>query len=306
MLNKKILLVLGLFILNFTLTGCDSEATYNTAMKIEESHAGLQEKNITLDYGNISYLENNIISDTTLLLIHGYTSNKDIWNKFVTALGHRYHVVVPDLAGHGKSVASMEFDYSLTGHTSMLEKFIQAKGLTNFVLIGNSMGGGISAMYASKYPNKVKALVLIDSFGFIETSPVEEHEISPNNPLYNVCTLSEYDRYVSAAMVNPPYIPHSVKKYLMQQKCARHTLEEKMYIALYNCLGIEQVEQEISAATLIIWGKKDRIIHVDNAQIHHENIAQSKVVIFNHIGHMPMFEAPFKTAYHVRKFLNHL
>ena len=90
----------------------------------------LKQKTISNDL-NVSYLENNIKSDKTLVLIHGFGSNKDNWLKLAKELNGKYHLIIPDLIGDGESSKPMNIDYTISNQTKMLKEFLNKfKNLT--------------------------------------------------------------------------------------------------------------------------------------------------------------------------------
>jgi abhydrolase domain-containing protein 6 len=70
-------------------------------IRAERSKANLTKKEIKIDDLNIVYLEGG--TGPTILLLHGYAANKDNWPRFAAYLTKDYHVVIPDLPGHGES-----------------------------------------------------------------------------------------------------------------------------------------------------------------------------------------------------------
>jgi hypothetical protein len=66
-----------------------------------------------------------------------------------------------------------------------------------------------------------------------------------------------------------------------------------------------EVIKTITVPTLIIWGEQDQVIAVDNAYLFKKDIANSRLLILPNVGHIPMEEAPLKTAEAILAFMNH-
>jgi pimeloyl-ACP methyl ester carboxylesterase len=104
------------------------------------------------------------------VLVHGYLDLAQSWGPFVTSLqeklGKSHWVIAPDCRGHGDSgwVGAGGY-YHFPDYVFDLERLIQAFGLTRFKLIGHSMGGTISFLYAGTFPKRVSRLVLIEGIG---------------------------------------------------------------------------------------------------------------------------------------------
>lgn len=304
---QKIIFIILVTVLGFT-TG-SSKKVYDMVMVYERYSAGLEKKSITLDFGEIVYLENDVKSDTSLVFVHGFGGNKDTWNRFIEELDDRYHVIVVDLPGHGESVSKKTLSYTISDQAKSLHKFLEARKLKNIYLFGHSMGGAVALRYTGNHINNVKALILIDSMGLEQTKSdgVKLVERSDKNPLYDVCTEERLETLLSYSMYKPPYIPDIIKDALLQEKCSRRDLEKVLYEDMYKdvcCLN--DIAKSICIPTLILWGEKDRMTHIDNATLFHQTIQGSKLVILKEMGHVPLLEDPEQTADAVDDFIKQI
>ncbi len=303
---KKVTIIILITVLAFT--ACDSEKVYNIVMEYERYIAGLEKKSITLDFGDIVYLENDVKSDTALVFLHGFGGNKDTWVRTIAEWNDKYHVIVIDLPGHGESVSKMTLDYTTTDQAERLNLFLKAKKIKNFHLVGHSMGGAIALRYLEHHANNVNALILVDAMGMIQTKSdgVILVEQSDKNPLYDVCTKERFETLVNYSMYKAPYVPDIVKDAIFYEKCARRELEKVLYEDLYKDIDLSDVAKRIHIPTLILWGEKDRMTHVDNATLFHNTIKGSKLVILKEIGHVPILEDPKQTADAVDSFIKEM
>src|SRR4030042_4702263 len=130
---------------------------------LARSKAGLIQKEIKIDDHNIVYLEGG--KGQTILLLHGYTGDKDNWTLFAAYLTKDYHVIIPDIPGYGKSSQFMDKSYNLNSQMSRLHKFAQAINLKKFHIAGNSMGGFFAGTYAVRYPDEIISVGLFDAAG---------------------------------------------------------------------------------------------------------------------------------------------
>ena len=303
---QKVIFIILVGILSFT--GFSATKLYDVVMAYERYSAGLQTKSITLDFGEIAYAENDVKSDITLVLLHGFGGNKDTWNWVVPAWNDKYHIIVIDMPGHGDSVSKKTLSYTMTDQAERLNQFLEAKKIKTFYLFGHSMGGAIAVRYALTHSEKVNALILIDSMGMVQTKSdgVKLVEKSDKNPLYDVCTKERIETLLNYSMYKPPYIPDIIKSALLEEKCARRDLEKVMYEDMYTDVNLSAVAKNISMPTLILWGEKDRMTHVDDASLFHETIKGSKLVILKEVGHVPILEEPEQTADEVDTFIRQI
>jgi pimeloyl-ACP methyl ester carboxylesterase len=104
-----------------------------------------------------------------LMLVHGYLDLAESWRAFVAALAIRQSnlwVIAPDCRGHGDSgwIGAGGY-YHFPDYVFDLDCIVQAHRIDSFTLIGHSMGGTISLLYAGTFPERVKKLVLIEGIG---------------------------------------------------------------------------------------------------------------------------------------------
>lgn len=301
--------ILNFLIISFLIlfTGCSREKLLSTAIEYQRGSSGLEAKSLHLSYGEITFLENTAQSESTVILLHGFGGDKDNWNEFVKELNNKYHIIAIDLLGHGKSTLSPDNNYTISNQVKMLNEFVSTKKITKVHLVGNSMGGAIALKYSHDYPKWVETLTLIDSLGMKATNSAIDNKIAKfgKNPLLNICTKESYNRLLHYGMEQPPYVPGIFTDILVNEKCKRKTLEKIIYKQIYKDSNLTMQAEEINLKTLIIWGDKDRIFHVNNANLFHRTIKNSKLIILKNIGHVPQLEAPDITANTFTYFIEH-
>ena len=97
-----------------------------------------------------------------LILIHGGLDHARSWDHLARALRTNFHVVAPDLRGHGQSAWATGSSYSLADHVYDLTGLVKAAGFEQVALVGHSMGGMVSLTYAGAFPKEVSRLVVLD------------------------------------------------------------------------------------------------------------------------------------------------
>ena len=111
----------------------------------------------------------------TVVLVHGSGGQAGDWYRIVPALASRYTLLIPDLPGHGES-APAEGPLTVGGLAAALGAAVDAKSPgskdAKVTLVGNSLGGWVSLLYASQHPERVARVVGIDSSGIFAPLPV--------------------------------------------------------------------------------------------------------------------------------------
>ncbi len=98
----------------------------------------------------------------TLLLLHGYTGHARSWDAFAQALTNDYRVLALDQRGHGETGWAPPDQYGTDDMVADLAAFVAALGLSDFVLLGLSMGGSVAIHYAATQPTQLDRLVIVD------------------------------------------------------------------------------------------------------------------------------------------------
>ena len=100
-----------------------------------------------------------------LLLIHGGRDHARNWDWVARALRDEYHVIAPDLRGHGDSAWSVGGQYTLPEYVLDIAQLIDVLGLAPLRILSHSMGGAVSLFYTGVFPKAVHKLVAIEGMG---------------------------------------------------------------------------------------------------------------------------------------------
>jgi pimeloyl-ACP methyl ester carboxylesterase len=112
-----------------------------------------------------------------LLLVHGGLDQSRSWDRIAQGLKNSFHVMAPDLRGHGDSDWAKGSSYSLADHIYDLECLARFAGLENVTIVGHSMGGMVALAYAGTYPEKVSRLVVLDGVTVFPGAAIKPIEV---------------------------------------------------------------------------------------------------------------------------------
>jgi pimeloyl-ACP methyl ester carboxylesterase len=98
-----------------------------------------------------------------MLLVHGFGNEAHIWDDFAPVVAPYYRTIAVDLRGHGDSAHDPKGRYDYHSHVRDLESITAELGIDRLVLVGHSLGGRISALFAARNPERLAGLVLVDS-----------------------------------------------------------------------------------------------------------------------------------------------
>jgi len=301
MILKRILIAVPVIILVaiFSFYFIFPGTVYKFLVSRERSAAGLIQKNIDFNELHIEYLEGG--KGDVLVLLHGFGGNKDNWTRIAKYLTPHFRVIIPDLPGFGESTRNFTTNYAYAAQVNRLHKFMRALGVRTFHLGGNSMGGAIAGTYAADYGNELISLWLIATGGILSSQPSELNqrlESGEPNPLI-VENKKDYDRLIDFVFVKKPPIPGAIKRYFTQEAIHHRPLNQIIFKQIRSVDDFTPLEVSLrnsKTKTLILWGDKDRVLHVSGADILQSVMPNSKSVIMKNVGHVPMLEKPEDSA----------
>ncbi len=109
-----------------------------------------------------------------LLLVHGGRDHCRNWDWVAEALRDEFHIIAPDLRGHGDSQWITGGCYRLSDYVYDIAQLLRQTGLTPVTIIGHSLGGMISLHYAGLFPENVRKVVAIEGLGWPPEKVAEE------------------------------------------------------------------------------------------------------------------------------------
>jgi pimeloyl-ACP methyl ester carboxylesterase len=314
--NRGFSLLYSLFALALLISACtDSQqlAILDKSMELGRNVASMKVKSFQTRDARIVYMENQT-QGASVVLLHGFSAQKENWLAFANYLTDTFHIIVPDQAGHGQSSSSPELNYDLNLQAERLHQLMKSKGINKFHIVGNSMGGAISLLYTLRYPDEIQSLTLMNSAGALDAKASEYFQLlaTGKNPLIAHDEPS-FEFRLNFVTAEPLYIPWPLKPAIMQLTLAREQINKKIFsdmVATQEKLQREDfthnLQDAIKAPTLIMWGEQDRVLDVSGAYRFQEKIPQAKIKIYPDIGHMPMVENPLQAAQDFTAFISSL
>ena len=304
MLRRSLTAIAIALSLSFT-AGCSKESVVDSALQLEQKVSRLERKTIKLGDHDVVYLEGG--KGPTILMLHGITADSGNWTRFARYYTDKYHVVIPDLPGFGDSSRIQSASYSIPAQSERVNQLMQALGVQQFHLVGNSMGGYIGAYYAAHYPQQVLTLGLFDAAGVDSPNKtVFMKELLSGNNLMLPKDREDFNRVLKLVMEDPPFIPGLARDVLADKALAHREFNRKVFAELQQQqLDLAPYLPKIKAPTLLLWGDQDRVIDISSIEVFQRNLtaAKTSVSILPNIGHLPMLEQPGETAKRYSAFL---
>jgi pimeloyl-ACP methyl ester carboxylesterase len=242
-----------------------------------------------------------------VILLHGLGSSLHTWEAWAVALSPRFRVVRYDLPGFGLTGPDPTGDYSDTRSAAVLAGLMDALSIQRASLIGNSMGGKLAWQFAALHPDRVDKLILVSPDGF--ASPGFEYGRPAKVPVVARVLPYVLPTWLLRMNLVPAYGDASR---LTDATVARY---RDMLLAPGDRLALlartaqvllqppEPMLRRIDAPTLLVWGEKDRLIPISNAQDYLKDVAHSRLVTLAGLGHVPQEEDPAASLPVIEAFL---
>ena len=119
---------------------------------------------------NLHYINYKTNAHNPLIMLHGMRSYAQAWNDVAEQLVDNFDIYALDQRGRGDSDWSLDSNYDTEAYVDDLTNFVKTKGFNNLCLMGHSMGGSNSIVFASKNPEMVESLVIVDIGPSVATS----------------------------------------------------------------------------------------------------------------------------------------
>jgi len=260
---------------------------------------GQTSKEITVFGQKINYVEAG--SGPTVILLHGLGGSTQAWMFNIAPLAEKYHVVVPDQIGFGKSDKPL-VNYRIRTYVDFLDQFCKQLKIERASLVGNSMGGWIAAAYTAAFPDRVDKLVLVDAAGYAPPKDLDPRTFYSLNPTTREGTKVLLSRvFYGKAFQTDAAIEQAIAARLAAGD--GYTIKSITESIIRGEDLLDETVKTIKRPTLIIWGRQDGLVPLAQGEHFNKDIAGSKLIIIEQCGHIPNLEkaAEFNAA--LLKFL---
>lgn len=249
-----------------------------------------QHRTIMVDGHMVHYRDEGRNNKKTLVLLHGFLQNLDVWSPYVLSYMHDFRVITIDLPGHGHTDSFGEV-HSMDFMARMVKTVLDETGVNQCVMLGHSMGGYVALAFAEHYPYSLRGLGLINSHALSDSESHRESRLA-------VCSQVKENRASYIVNFVPTLFDDSNRATLsqdikdLQDQCLE-TRTEAIIAAqkgMMNRPSRISVLQQLEIPVLFIYGKNDnRIpleIAISQAMIPHH----AEILLLDHVGHMSFLE----------------
>lgn len=310
---RRVGLILAVAVLGAALLGgCEDTRrwAYHQGIAFEQWRAGLEALRVSTEDGLDWHLLQSKGGEEApvVLLIHGFGADARNWVRFANQLEGEYRFIIPDLPGHGNTLPlTTSMDYRVSKQADRLFGLLNQLGAERFHVAGNSMGGAIAIEMARQHPGRLISLGLVDAAG-VTLQTQEFRDVlaqSPGNPLIPQ-RAEDFHTTLDWAAERSVGMPDFAITLMGAEKAANAKVAEKVWADIEGDpamqLGQSDVLLSINTPTLVLWGREDRLLGIDNVAVFTRTLPNARAVILDGVGHVPMAEAAGQSAEVFRVF----
>jgi pimeloyl-ACP methyl ester carboxylesterase len=275
----------------------------NTTTALEQPSS----ERVTIGGLQLHYLDWGNPAGPPLVCVHGYTSSADAFNGLARHFRNLFHIIAPDVRGHGESQWSSDGAYTYRDQAGDLAAFVDRLGLGQFVLLGTSMGGIIAMTYAMEHGQRLRALVLNDigpeveqgsqritgmvrdrpdEFASPEDAMAYRREMSPIVAARNAADQRELALGVLRQLPDGKWGWKMDPAYVRQRVERGAPVRPNLWPALAR----------LACPALAVWGTDSDVLSEAQAQRMVETLPKGELLSISGVGHAPSLVEPASLA----------
>ncbi len=248
----------------------------------------------------VNYVDLGDPSALPVVFIHGLAGCWQNWLENLLPFASRYRVIALDLPGFGQSEMPRD-GISIPAYSHLVHTLLGQLGVADAALVGNSMGGQISVQMAIDHPQLVRSLIPVSpaGIGTIQNRPellrpvgrALESVMRGSVSMRELCVRRPgLRRMTLLALAAHPEKLRNELAYELMGGAGKPGFTDALYAVTSH--DYRDRLGEITAPTLLVWGRSDRLITHRDADRYVKRIPNARKVIIRDTGHMAMLERP--------------
>jgi pimeloyl-ACP methyl ester carboxylesterase len=251
----------------------------------------------------VNYVETGSGPGIDLVFVHGLSGSWQNWLENIPHFARRHRVLALDMPGFGASPLP-PWEISIERYALLLRDFCAALDVGDCALVGNSMGGFIAAEAAIHRPSWFEKLVLVSAAGVSHARMRREPAEAASRvavaaaplALRMQATAMRRRRIRWGAFRSLVQYPLRMRSELLYEFFSNGAGRPGFLHAVRGLVGYDILDrlEDVDVPTLIVWGRNDRIVPPGDALEYGRRLRNSRTVIFDETGHVPMAERPVR------------
>ncbi len=228
-----------------------------------------------------------------IIFLHAFPLNSKMWKYQIQGLKEKFDIYTPDYQNLGKE--------NLKDYADYIYNFCKENGIEKAIFVGLSMGGYIIFQLLRYYKEIIEGIVLANTKAIADNEEAKKRRYEMIERIEKDGTTFLEDFYIDKFLKNRSLESENLIREMIKEA------KKESIIAMLKALATREdstdLLKEISIPTLIIAGMEDELTTLEDAKIMHENIKNSKLIIFENCKHLSNLEYPDKFNESIIEFL---
>jgi pimeloyl-ACP methyl ester carboxylesterase len=232
-------------------------------------------------------------SGDTLVLLHGFCEDQNIWELLIPPLAQQYKLILIDLPGFGKSEGLKDIP-SVESYAESVSAVLKQEGISGCSMIGHSLGGYVTLAFAEKYPQMLYGIGLFHSQPYPDDDARKEARLKAKQFVKEVSS----SRYVGELMGNlfsPEFkqqYPQSVSEIIKRYQATKPVGIIYALDAMRTRKDRTEMLKAFRKDVLYLVAEKDNVIPYQKSLAMAHLSPKSEVILLKNSSHMGMIEEP--------------
>jgi pimeloyl-ACP methyl ester carboxylesterase len=244
----------------------------------------------------LAYLQSG--SGPALVIVHGVGGHKEDWAGVQSALEDHFTVLSVDMLGFGGSSRDAAV-LDISTQAAAIKALLAHEGVSRATLLGNSVGGWVTATFAATYPDMVERLIVVDPAGFAAMFEGESPVNLFPDDLEQMKKLLDYVLHSDFAHTDE----FATNALAQLDASNERSIVPRLWPGLFSSDRLEAVLPRVRAKTLVIWGREDKLFPVALAPYITGLIPDATSVVIDDASHFPQVDNPDAFIAAVREFV---
>ncbi|MEM9234745.1 MAG: alpha/beta fold hydrolase [Pseudomonadota bacterium] len=272
----------------------------------EETYAEPVDRFVEVAGARIRIREEGPADAPVLLMLHGFTYSLETWDAWAEILSDRYRVVRYDLLGHGLTGPDLQERYAPEERAAFVGEVMDALGIDQAMIAGNSLGGLAAWRFAGMAPERVEALILISPGAYPINGVGDDPAEVPGAVVFFLQTAPEAGIRATLPMLYAD--PDSVSDERVTEigEMMRREGNGAAMVRSLEKFTLPDPDSDlarVTAPTLILWGEADQLIPPAHGERLVEALPDARLITYPDVGHVAQEEAPGPTSEDAAAFL---
>ena len=238
-------------------------------------------------------------SGQTVILIHGFPLNLNVWNSFAEKLSSSLQVVTVDLPGFGKS-APLQAGFTLEDVASTVHSWVKEQNYREPVIVGHSLGGYVTLALAEADPGVLSGMCLFHSTALADSTEKKDSRNKVLEFIEKQGVEAFTSNFVGQLYADPKHASASKVRTIAVQSSKETVVGYTK--AMRDRKDRTRVLQNFPAPILFLAGEKDQAIPAHSIKEQALECKDAEVVLLHDVAHMGMFEAEEECQKKIQSF----